>query len=286
MGMTRRALYTLAFILALGKAALSQSIIAGTYNLRYDNPGDTGNLWKDRMPVVASLIRFNKFDILGTQEGLENQLADLSAAMPEYERYGVGRDDGKLAGEHSAIFFRKSRFELVDKGDFWLSETPGKPSKGWDAKCCNRLCTWVQLKDKHWKTRTVTIFNVHFDHQGVRAREESARLVDSVIRKMTGYADVILMGDFNSGRNSDCYQILERGLLADTYLRASAVHEHNPSFNNFGRNLESTEVIDHIFTSETFRVSRWGIIGDSYHGKYPSDHFPVLTELEYKIERN
>lgn len=286
MGMTRRTLFTLAFILAWGKAAFCQSIIAGTYNLRYDNPGDSGNLWRDRMPVVASLIRLNKFDILGTQEGLENQLADLSAALPEYERYGVGRDDGKNAGEHSAILFRKERFELIDKGDFWLSETPDKPSKGWDAKCCNRLCSWVQLKDKLWKTRTVTIFNVHFDHQGVQARKESARLVDSMIRTMTGYADVILMGDFNSGRQSEAYQNIDQNWIPDTYRKAAIVHEHNPTFNNFGRNLESAEVIDHIFASNTFRVNRWGIIGDSYHGKYPSDHFPVLTELEYRIERN
>jgi len=279
------ALLTLAQFL-FGEKALSQSIIAGTYNLRYDNAADSGNLWKDRMPIVASLIRFNKFDILGTQEGLENQLADLSAAMPEYERYGVGRDDGKLAGEHSAIFFRKDRFELIDKGDFWLSETPEKPSKGWDAKCCNRLCTWVQLKDKHLSMKMVTVYNVHFDHQGVLARKESGRLLDSMVRRKTGYADVIIMGDFNSGRHSDAYQTIDQNWVPDTYRNAEIIHEHNPTFNNFGRNLESAEVIDHIFASKTFQVLRWGIIGDSYHGKYPSDHFPVLTELEYKIERN
>lgn len=264
----------------------AQSIIVGTYNLRYDNPADSGNLWKDRMPVVASLIQFNRFDILGTQEGVENQLADLSGALPGYERYGVGRDDGKSAGEHSAIFFRKERFELMGKGDFWLSETPEKPSKGWDAKCCNRLCTWVELRDKQIANESIYVYNVHFDHQGVRAREESARLVDSVIRKKTGYANVILMGDFNSGRHSEAYQTIDQNWVPDTYRKAAIVHEHNPSFNNFGRNRESAEVIDHIFVSNTFRVNRWGIIGDSYHGKYPSDHFPVLTELEYEIERN
>lgn len=286
MGRTIRFLYTIGLILASSTGVFSQPIIVGTYNLRYDNPGDSGNLWKDRLPVVASLIQFNKFDILGTQEGLENQLEDLSARMPEYERYGVGRDDGKQAGEHSAIFFRKERFELMDSGDFWLSETPGKPSKGWDAKCCNRLCSWVHLRDKDMNTKTITVYNVHFDHQGVKAREESARLVDSMIRRKTGFADVILMGDFNGGRHSDAYEAIDQNWIPDTYRKAAIIHEHNPSFNNFGRNLESAEVIDHIFVSNTFRVSRWGIIGDSYHGKYPSDHFPVLTELEYKIERN
>lgn len=284
--MLRPLSFLLCAIMCILSSAFSQPIIVGTYNLRYDNPADSGNLWKDRMPVVASLIRFNKFDILGTQEGLENQLADLSAAMPEYERYGVGRDDGKQAGEHSAIFFRKDRFEIIDKGDFWLSETPDRPSKGWDAKCCNRLCSWVELRDKHMANQSLYVYNVHFDHQGVQARRESARLVDSVIRRRTGYANVILMGDFNSGRHSDAYQLFENGWISDTYKKAEIIHEHNPSFNNFGKNLESAEVIDHIFVSSTFEVNRWGIIGDSYHGKYPSDHFPVLTELEYNTERN
>jgi endonuclease/exonuclease/phosphatase family metal-dependent hydrolase len=284
--MLRPLSFLLCAIMCISSSAFSQPIIVGTYNLRYDNPADSGNLWKDRMPVVASLIRFNKFDILGTQEGLENQLADLSAAMPEYERCGVGRDDGKQAGEHSAIFFRKDRFEIIDKGNFWLSETPDRPSKGWDAKCCNRLCTWVELRDKQMANQSLYVYNVHFDHQGVQARRESARLMDSVIRKKTGYANVILMGDFNSGRQSDAYQLFENGWISDTYKKAEIIHGHNPSFNNFGKNLESAEVIDHIFVSSTFEVNRWGIIGDSYHGKYPSDHFPVLTELEYKIERN
>ncbi len=266
--------------------SISQSIIAGTYNLRYDNAADSGNLWKDRMPVVASLIRFNKFDILGTQEGLENQLADLSAALPEYERYGVGRDDGKQAGEHSAIFFRRDRFELVDKGDFWLSETPGKPSKGWDAKCCNRICSWVKLKDKTAE-QTLWVFNAHYDHQGSLARQESSRLLMAKTEKIAGAGHVIITGDFNDTRSSNCYmQIVQSSRIRDTYLLTTNRHESNPSFNGFGSRVNGKEVIDHIFVSREFMVNRWGIIGDTYHGKYPSDHFPVLTELEYMPERN
>ena len=107
----------------------AQQIIAGTFNLRYDNPRDTGNLWKDRAPVAAALIRFHQFDIVGTQEGLRNQLDDLQNALPEYAHYGIGRDDGKSKGEHSAIFYKKEKYNVIDSGDFWLSEHPEKP--GW-----------------------------------------------------------------------------------------------------------------------------------------------------------
>ncbi|HXS55248.1 MAG TPA: hypothetical protein VN726_03925 [Hanamia sp.] len=121
----------------------AQNFVAGTYNLRYANNYDTGNLWKNRAPIIESLIRFHDFDILGTQEGLTGMLNDLSDALPAYQRYGIGRDDGKDAGEHSVIFFKKDKFLLLKHGDFWLSQTPEKPSLGWDATCCNRICSWV-----------------------------------------------------------------------------------------------------------------------------------------------
>src|SRR5207237_3364426 len=105
-----------------------QTYSVATYNIRYQNDDDTGNLWKDRGPIVAALIRFHDFDVFGTQEGLEKQLQDISAALPQYSRSGVGRDDGKKEGEFSAIFFKNSKFKLLDHGDFWLSETPDKPS--------------------------------------------------------------------------------------------------------------------------------------------------------------
>lgn len=111
------------------------TLTVASYNLRYANAGDSvaGNGWRQRYPVIASLIRFHGFEIFGTQEGYLPQLEDLRRKLPGYEYIGVGRDDGKDAGEHSAIFYRTDLFELLDKGDFWLSETPDVPGKGWDA---------------------------------------------------------------------------------------------------------------------------------------------------------
>ncbi|WP_345947986.1 endonuclease/exonuclease/phosphatase family protein [Mucilaginibacter sp. PAMB04274] len=260
----------------------AQTLTVATYNLRFDNPRDTGNLWVNRAPVVAALIRFHNFDIFGTQEALKNQLDDVATALPQYQRYGVGRDDGSDKGEHSAIFFRKDKFKLLNKGDFWLSQTPEKPSLGWDATCCNRICSWVYLQDVTSKKRFY-FFNVHYDHQGMVAREESSKLILQKIKAIAGSATAILTGDFNGDHNSSWYKrIATSDLLKDTYQQVKYPYFNNGSFNGFGASLKNNEIIDHIFTTVNVLVNRWGVITDSYHGKFPSDHFPVMAEITFK----
>ena len=259
----------------------AQKITVGTFNLRYDNPKDSGNLWADRAPIVSNLIRFHNFDVLGIQEGLKNQLDDISTALPEYAIYGKGRDDGKDAGEHSSIYYKKNRFNLLKSGDFWLSETPDKPGKGWDATCCNRICSWVYLEDKQTKKKFYT-FNAHFDHQGVVARRESGKLILAKIKEIAGEAPALLTGDLNGARDSEFYHTLATsGLLTDVYTKVRYPYANNSSVNGF-RTPRGTAVIDHIFMTKQFVASRWGILTDSYFGKYPSDHFPVLAEVELK----
>ena len=261
--------------------AMAQKLILGSFNLRFDNAADTGNLWKDRAPVVASLIRFHNFDILGTQEGLKNQLDDICAALPGYSRYGVGRDNGVDAGEHSAIFYKTDRFTLLGSGDFWLSETPEKPSLGWDATCCKRICSWVHLRDKQSR-KDLWCFNAHYDHQGIIAREESSKLILRKIREIAGDGRTIFTGDLNGGHTCSWYQQIETsGWLTDSYDHVAFPYTNNPSFQAFGKKLSGTEIIDHIFTTKEFKALRWGILSDSYRGHYPSDHFPVLAEVEY-----
>ena len=123
------------------------SFTVASYNLRYANKTDSinGNGWGQRYPVIAKLIQFHGFDIFGSQEGYLAQLNNLKQELPDYDYIGVGRDDGKDAGEHSAIFYRTDKFELIEKGDFWLSETPEKPSIGWDA-ALPRICSWGHFK--------------------------------------------------------------------------------------------------------------------------------------------
>ena len=259
-------------------ASFAQTITVGSFNVRYDNPRDSGNLWMDRLPRVSALIAFHDFDIVGTQEGLQHQLDGLQTLLPGYSYYGIGRDDGALKGEHSAIFVKKDAFTIVDKGDFWLSETPTKPGFGWDARI-NRICSWVLLE--HNVTRKkMYCFNVHYDHQAMIARKESSKLILEKIKTIAGAIPVILTGDFNGDHNSAWYQLIANsGVLLDTYSRVANPYKPNGTFQGFGPNLNPDQVIDHIFTSAHFTVSRWGVLTDSYNGKFPSDHFPVLTQI-------
>lgn len=259
----------------------AQSIIVGTFNIRYDNPRDSGNLWVDRKAYVASLIRFHDFDVFGTQEGLKHQLDDIQQQLPQYERYGIGRDDGQAKGEYSAIFYKKGKFKVLKSGDFWLSETPDKPGFGWDARI-NRICSWVQFKDQ-LTGKTFYCFNVHYDHQGMVARRESSKLLLSKIRSISGNDPVILTGDFNGDHNSEWYQsIANSEILKDSFREVKDPYVNNGSFQNFGRHFNTADIIDHVFISSHFAVKRWGVLTDSYSGKFPSDHFPVLTEVHWR----
>ena len=260
----------------------AQELTIATYNIRYDNPRDTGNLWIDRAPVVASLIRFHDFDIFGTQEGLKNQLDDIRNALPQYTYYGVGRDDGKDKGEHSAIFYKKDDFVVLNKGDFWLSQTPDKPGLGWDATCCNRICSWIYFQ--HKKTgKKFYFFNAHYDHQGVQARKESSKLILQKINDIAGNEPVIFTGDLNGSHKSEWYQaVATSGKLKDAYKEVKYPYAISASYNDFGRTKDSVNIIDHIFTTSHITASKWGVLTDSYRGKYPSDHFPVLARLTFK----
>lgn len=259
----------------------AQSIITGTFNIRYDNPRDSGNLWTDRKAYVAALIRFHDFDVFGTQEGLKHQLDDIQQQLPQYERYGIGRDNGQTKGEYSAIFYKKEKFTLLKSGDFWLSETPDKPGFGWDARI-NRICSWVQLKDKS-TGKIFYCFNVHYDHQGMVARKESSKLLLAKIRSISGNDPVILTGDFNGDHTTDWYQsIAHSGILKDSFREVEYPYVNNGSFQNFGRNFNTADIIDHIFISAHFSVKKWGVLTDSYSGKFPSDHFPVLAEIQWR----
>lgn len=277
----------------------------GTYNIRYDAPVDVsnGNGWSQRASVVASLIRFHDFDVLGTEEGLPNQMQDLQRLLPEYAFISHGRDDGKLAGEHVGILYKKDSFDPTDSGFFWLSQTPDSPGKGWDAKF-PRICTWAKLRPKGGG-KTFCYFAVHLDHKGSIAREESMRLILRQIDRISAGAPVILVGDFNADQNSSVYQLLsETSGLKDCAKIAEISYMLNGSTNGFDPNRETAGRIDHVFVSAGTRIRRFGILTDSYRapkatpdptehpaedapdttkpGTYearlPSDHFPIFVE--------
>jgi endonuclease/exonuclease/phosphatase family metal-dependent hydrolase len=276
------ALTCLLVLLFLSLTATGQSLRVATYNVRYDNKSDTANAWNKRLPVLAGLIQFHDFDIVGTQEVLQHQVEDMQKQLPAYGHIGVGRDDGKAGGEFSGIFFKKDKFTLLQQGTFWLSPTPDKPSKGWDA-ALPRICTWGQFRDNA-SGRTFYFFNTHFDHQGEKARNESAKQLLSRIRQLPAGTPVILAGDFNFDQNSPNYQLLnDSKTLQDAYQQARVRFAPKGTFNGFKVSGTSDSRIDHIFLSKDMEVKRYGILTYLYgDGKLPSDHYPVMVELEMK----
>lgn len=292
--MRRNLLIFLCLLLpALGLRA--QTFTLATYNIRVDNKGDdkAGDGWKQRNPYVAKLIRFHGFDIFGTEEGLYHQLQDLKAQLPGYQYIGVGRDDGKQGGEHSAIFYNTDKFDLIESGNFWLSPTPDRPGKGWDAACV-RICTWGVFRLKHTKFKFV-YYNLHMDHVGVTARAESAKMIMERIRADKHHLPAVLSGDFNIDQDNDGFKLIDQsGLLSDAWRIAKFRYINMGTFNGFHpEGLSQGERIDHIFLTKEFTVEKYGELTDVYRSesigadgkvkavaRTPSDHFPVMVVLK------
>jgi endonuclease/exonuclease/phosphatase family metal-dependent hydrolase len=259
-----------------------ENIRVMSYNVRYDNPGDGENRWSNRKDRLTKLIAYHAPDIFGTQEVLLNQLQDIEKALPQYAWYGAGRDDGKQAGEFSAVFYNKERFTVLDKGTFWLSPEPDKPTKGWDAAII-RVCSWVKLRDKNTR-QDFFVFNTHFDHIGVQAREQSAALIVKKIKELSGNLPVILTGDFNTPDTAAPYKtIISSNMLKDARdLSKTGHYGPDGSFSTFEVANKLGDRIDYIFVNNQFEVLRHAILTDSQEGRYPSDHLPVLTEIRLK----
>jgi len=249
-----------------------------TYNIRYNNTGDGINAWPLRKDKVAGLLAFHKADIFNVQEALIEQINDLKSSFPEFGCYGLGRDDGREAGEHMSVFYRKSRFEKLAEGTFWLSETPEKPGMGWDA-ACNRTCTWLKLKDKITKV-SFFIFDTHLDHRGIKAREEGVKLILNRIAEINKEnLPLILTGDFNLVKESGPVQSVLK-VLYDARDK-SVTKAYGPDGTSGGFKVsDKSRIIDFIFINDKVKVLRHGILSDSFGLFYPSDHKPVLAEVQ------
>lgn len=270
-------LLVLSFFVEFSFAQKNTPIVVASYNLRYNTANDGVNAWPNRKEEVKALIRYHEFDIFGTQEGLRGQLDDI-AELKEFAFFGAGRDDGQQAGEHSAIFYKKDRFNVLESGNFWLSQTPDKPSKGWDATCCNRICSWIKFKDAKTK-KTFYFFSVHFDHQGVEARRQSGKLMVQKIKEIAKNETVILVGDFNSTPDTEQIKEIETLLSDSKKVSQQAPYGPEGTFNAFKFDAPMKNRIDYIFTSSKVSVLKYGVLTDAKDQRYPSDHQPVVAKV-------
>ena len=255
-----------------------------TWNIRLDTPEDGINQWQHRRDALCREIQIQSPDILGVQEALHNQMKDMHRRLKGYKSAGVARDDGKKAGEYSAIFYKKKQLKPIRCGTFWLSETPDKPgSRGWDA-ACNRVVTWTEFE--HRKSgRHFLAMNTHFDHMGDTARVESAMLIINKAAELGGKLPVIVTGDFNVTDKNRAYRILTYSeneiVLSDTRKRADAeVTGPDFSFIGFNPEIQPIETIDYIFATWNIKVISSNIPEFNKNKPYFSDHLPVNAVLE------
>jgi endonuclease/exonuclease/phosphatase family metal-dependent hydrolase len=260
-----------------------------SFNIRFGAAKDGDNHWENRKNFVAETIRVFDPDLLGLQECLDFQGQFIQHQLPGYSFHGVGRQDGSSSGEYVPVLYKISRFEVVDSGHYWLSETPEVPgSKSWDSSL-PRMVSWVRLQDKHDPDSEPFVFaNAHFDHKGREARLQSARLMWR--QHIRGKPDeaVILAGDFNSGEDSDPYNALVKGNgqltendapIIDSYRAAHPERsEKEATFTKWIGNREGHR-IDWILHSKSFATLNALINHTNDNGQYPSDHYPIEAVL-------
>jgi 6-phosphogluconolactonase (cycloisomerase 2 family)/endonuclease/exonuclease/phosphatase family metal-dependent hydrolase len=270
----------------------AENVRVMSFNIRYGTAKDGVNHWNQRKDFLVETVKAFHPDLLGTQETLAFQRDYLAEKLPEFDHIGVGRTDGREDGEMMALYYKRDRFEKLDGGHFWLSETPDKVgSKSWDSSL-PRMVTWVKLRDrKRADVPHVVFLNMHFDHMGKTARLESGRLLRQRAAALGKGCSVIITGDFNSGEASEPYQALfnpvdnQPSQIVDTYRIAhpDKASEEGTATGFLAANSRGAR-IDWIGVSRDWEVRSATIDRTSKEGRTPSDHFPVTAVLHGKVK--
>ncbi|SKB62917.1 Metal-dependent hydrolase, endonuclease/exonuclease/phosphatase family [Maribacter arcticus] len=258
-----------------------QDISVLTYNIKWDNTNDTVNNWNDRKEAMVSLLKHYQPGIIGMQEVVNGQLNYLVANLPNFASVGVGREDGKEKGEYSPILYDTELLKSLENATYWLSDTPDKISVGWDA-ALERICTYALFEDLKTK-KQFWVFNTHFDHMGVLAREKSAALIVSKIKELnTENLPVVLMGDLNLKPDENPIQFLKKELVDGQSITQKTFYGPTGTFNGFEHDRNLTDRIDYIFV-QNFAVESYIHIDDRMeNNKHISDHLPVFAKLIIK----
>jgi len=275
-----RKLFFLVFFNLFLVFSMNAQLTVMSYNIKYANETDGENSWSLRKDFLTNQIKFYEPHIFGVQEAVFLQMEHFTENLPNYKYVGVGRGDGKTAGEYSAIFYDSTRYKVIKEDTFWLSQTPGEVSVGWDA-AMERISTYalfesIETKKKFW------VFNTHFDHVGEKARKESVRLILSKIKELNKSSlPVIMMGDLNLEPSHESIKFLAEK-MNDSRGVAKLVFGPEGTFNGYNYTAPVTRRIDYIFTGkEGFEVLKYAVLSDSWDLKYPSDHLPVYVELQF-----
>lgn len=283
--MIKRILICLVTLLTLIVAGCSEGeeLKVISFNIRYDNPRDNLNAWPNRASFTAEFLAGEKADLIGLQEVLWHQYEYLKESLKGYESVAVGRDDGLQAGEACPVFFNSNRFEMLENGTFWLSETPDEPGSRGPGAALPRIVTWLHLKEKS-SGRKLHFFNTHFCHVSDSARRMSAMIIAGAVRNIAGDGFYVVTGDFNLLPDSKAYGVLTGEgapyhVLYDTY-HLSETEPEGPAwtFNGFS-DKPGAGRIDYIFVPAATKVLSHKTIVAKSDGLFISDHWPIVTNL-------
>lgn len=268
-------------MLVLTTSALANNpVTVMSYNIRCglcEAPENPHN-WKKRKYFVAHLIKTHNPDVIGLQEAELFQVEDLVEMLDDYSWMGVGRDDGRDKGETTAILFRTARFSLQAQQTLWLSQTPLKPSLGWDATY-RRTLSIAKLLDAQSK-QFLHVFNIHLDNEGETARQEGAKMLLSEIAKIDAASPILVTGDFNVTAASPTYEIITQALADAEKISITPAVGGEKTFNGFGENTEPNNKIDFIFVPKSTQVLSHKVDTTIYNNIYPSDHYPVIVTVD------
>jgi endonuclease/exonuclease/phosphatase family metal-dependent hydrolase len=259
-----------------------------TFNIRYDNPADGINAWPNRIDLIRDYLREESPDIVGFQEALHHQVLDLEKMMPGFARVGGGRDDGLEGGEYSPVFFREDVFDLLNHGQFWLSETPDVPGSIGPGAVLPRIAAWAHLRNKS-TGKELFVFNTHYSHVSDEARWLSARIMSERMKQIAADKALIVTGDFNLDIESETFQRLadlflnENQLINSTETEPTYALLQEGTFNGFGY-TEVQPFIDFIFVSPHFQPISSSIDRIKSGDIFISDHWPVTAKLKMKNE--
>jgi endonuclease/exonuclease/phosphatase family metal-dependent hydrolase len=274
---------------ALAAQSTREPLTVMSFNVRYGTAADGENEWTARRDLLFDTIRRQDPDLVGLQEALDFQIDEIVGAAPIYAVVGVGRDDGRKAGEYSAILFRKDRLHVAEAGTFWFSDTPAVAgSKSWGNNI-TRICTWARFVDRDG--RGFWLFNVHLDHESQQSRERSTHLLRERIDARPVREPVIVTGDFNAGENNPAMLTLTGGTrtglaagssgppFVDSFRLLHPDEQEAGTFNRFKVGTAGRDKIDYVLVEPGTEVIRAEIDRASRNGRHPSDHFPVVARV-------
>ncbi len=248
-----------------------------SFNVRCAN--DLYGSVEGRSELLTAALSQYSADSFGVQEATAQWLDILNEKLGDKYAMVSQMRDGKKNSEASAVFYLKDKYNLIDSGTIWLSDTPEEFASKFTLSFCPRIATWAVLENKADGTR-YTHINTHLDHvlESVRVKQIEVLSVKIAELKALGYP-VVCTGDFNTKQGADAYNKMSEIMLDTKFIAAQS--DDGATYTNYGRNALETKPIDFIFVSEGVSVDTYKIIDEKIDRMYLSDHAGLCADVRF-----